>query len=94
MADRVETAAEHILIRCGGCVQDACAVSCAFDAAAYIQGDLLIEASKCGACARKGFPIPACVAACRHGEDKRVVAEVPIEEKRRAAAGSLGLLRI
>ncbi|MDR0568058.1 MAG: hypothetical protein LBG87_02495 [Spirochaetaceae bacterium] len=77
---------EHILIRCQDCEQEQCTVSCDSDAVAYILGDLLITAGKCGVCGRKAAPIPSCVADCRNSGEKRILAIVPIEEKRRAAA--------
>ena len=88
----IEAAPEHILIRCAGCGQDPCAVSCAESAVVYLRGDLLIEAAKCGTCAKKRLPIPDCIAACRHAPDKQVFEDVPIEEKRGAAANGLTLL--
>jgi Fe-S-cluster-containing hydrogenase component 2 len=77
---------EHILIRCQGCEQERCTVSCGSNAVAYILGDLLIEPGKCGVCGRKAAPIPACIADCLNAPEKRVLDIVPIEEKRRAAA--------
>jgi dissimilatory sulfite reductase (desulfoviridin) alpha/beta subunit len=91
---KIEGAPEHILIRCNGCGQEACTVSCGENAVVHLRGDLLIEASKCGTCAAKGAPIPACITACRHTEDKQVFEAVSIEEKRGSAAKGLTLLRV
>lgn len=91
---KIEGAPEHILIRCTGCGQETCTVSCAEHAVVYLRGDLLIEASKCGTCAEKGLPIPACIRACRHTEDKQVFEAVSIEEKRGSAASGLTLLQV
>jgi hypothetical protein len=60
----------------------------------YLRGDLLIETAKCGACAKKNLPIPDCIEACRHGVNKQVFEDVPIEEKRGAAANGLALLYV
>ena len=85
---------EHILIRCKGCEQETCIVSCESDAVIYIRGDLLIEVSKCTACNKKAFPIPICITDCQNSGNKAVLEEASIEEKRKTAARILPLLKI
>jgi Fe-S-cluster-containing hydrogenase component 2 len=85
--------ADPLVIRCAGCEETACAVSCGRGAVVRLRGDVLLEARKCGGCARY-VPggIPACIAACRRSETK-TVAEQAAEQKRIQAADSLSLLR-
>jgi Fe-S-cluster-containing hydrogenase component 2 len=84
---------EHILIRCTGCEQEACTVLCVHNAVAYIMGDLLIETVKCEGCKRNTALIPACITDCRNSAEKQILDMVSIEEKRKAAAGALSVLR-
>jgi len=83
-----------ILIRCKGCEQATCTISCSSDAMVYMRGDLLIETSKCTTCNKNGFPIPICVTDCHCSGDKVILEEVSIEEKRKTTAHILPLLRV
>jgi hypothetical protein len=92
---------EPRLIRCMGCMQNPCTVSCGSNAVVYIRGDLLLEAHKCSVCERyKGLMgtctkgIPPCITACQHSEDKVVLEVLSEAQKRIKNADFLPLLTL
>jgi ferredoxin len=60
----------------------------------YVLGDLLLEGRKCIVCERyNNAAIPPCIAECPVSEDKIVLEEIGVEQKRTQAANALSFLR-
>ncbi|MDR0628895.1 MAG: hypothetical protein LBG24_04530 [Treponema sp.] len=92
---------EPLLIRCTGCMQNLCTVSCGSNAVVYIRGDLLLEAHKCSVCERYQAAvgtgtdgIPPCITACHHSKDKVVLEALSGAQKRIKNADLLPLLTL
>ncbi|MDR1030895.1 MAG: hypothetical protein LBL76_08485 [Treponema sp.] len=88
---------EPIVIRCTGCMQHCCTVSCKRNAVIYIRGDLLLEAHKCGACEQyqaAAGPIPPCITRCYHATNKVVLEALSAAQKRTNSAEFLPLLNL
>ncbi|MDR1955330.1 MAG: hypothetical protein LBQ30_00570 [Treponema sp.] len=92
---------EHILIRCIGCKETACTVSCGNDAVVSIRGDLLVDGRICAACERyKAVAVPSlgaippCITACAQGEDKMILEVLSQVQKRLKTADFLPLLTL
>ncbi|MDR1302694.1 MAG: hypothetical protein LBK43_09545 [Treponema sp.] len=88
---------EPIVIRCTGCMQSHCTVSCRSNAVLYIRGDILLEAHKCGVCEQyqaAAGPIPPCITRCYHSTDKVVLEALSAAQKRTKSADCLPLLNL
>jgi hypothetical protein len=92
---------EPLLIRCTGCMQNPCTLSCGSNAVVYIRGDLLLEAHKCSVCERFQEVagtctdgIPPCITTCHHSEDKVVLEVLSGAQKRIKNADLLPLLTL
>ncbi|GHV30280.1 hypothetical protein AGMMS4952_17070 [Spirochaetia bacterium] len=84
-----------VMIRCNGCMEVPCVLSCDSNAVAHVCGDLLIELDKCTVCGQyKGTGMPDCVISCEYSQWKAVLEVPDTQTKQTRAATALSLLKL
>ncbi|MDR0408978.1 MAG: hypothetical protein LBH18_01070 [Spirochaetaceae bacterium] len=83
-----------LMVRCLECTQRVCTLVCTNAALVFVHGDLLIDARKCSGCGRSTLKdgLPGCVADCPHANQKAVITETSLENKRTQAVNAMSLI--